>query len=99
MLDEPLFAKYPDFKELPALLAKEKCNGCRKEKCVLFKTCKARGCAEEKSVDFCFECPEFPCTHTGFDQHLQKRRKAINLKMRAGRVETYYDEIKDKSRY
>ncbi len=99
MLDEPVFLKYPDFKEMLTLFAKGKCRGCRKERCVLFKSCQVRDCSEAKSVDFCFECPEFPCENTGFDEHLQKRWEAINLKMKQGGVETYYAEIKDKSRY
>ena len=38
MLDEPVFAKYPDFKEFLNHLSMATCQGCRKEKCKLFKT-------------------------------------------------------------
>jgi hypothetical protein len=99
MLDEPLFLKYPDFKEMLDFFAKEKCKGCRNEKCVIFKTCKVRECSERKGVDFCFECSDFPCSETGFDEHLQKRWKTINQKMKENGVESYYEEIKDKQRY
>jgi hypothetical protein len=99
MLDEPLFLKYPDFKEMLEFFAKGKCKGCRNEKCVLFKTCKVRECSERKRVDFCFECSEFPCENTGFDEDLQKRWKLTNIKMKEYGVETYYNEIKDKPRY
>ena len=39
LLDEPVFAKYPDFKEFLNHLSVATCQGCRKEKCKLFKTC------------------------------------------------------------
>jgi len=32
MLDEPLFLKYTDFKEMLEFFSKGKCKGCRKEK-------------------------------------------------------------------
>ena len=99
MIDEPLFLKYPEFKEMLGFFAKGKCKGCRKEKCVIFKNCKVRECSENKAVDFCFECSDFPCENTGFDEHLHKRWNDINIKMKVGGVEAYYNEIKDKPRY
>ena len=99
MLDEPLFAKYSDFKQILNLFSIGKCGGCRKEKCIVFKDCKVRECSENKMVDFCFECPDFPCSNTGFDEHLQKRWRNIGAKIKEVGVEVYYNEIKDKPRY
>ena len=99
MLNEPLFLKYSDFREMLELFSVGKCKGCRKEKCVILKNCKVRECSENKDIDFCFECSDFPCDNTGFDEHLHKRWKDINIKMRAVGVESYYNEIKDKPRY
>ena len=99
MLDEPIFLKYSDFKEMLEFFSKGKCKGCRNEKCVMFKSCKVRECSENEGVDFCFECSNFPCNNTGFDEHLYKRWKDINVKMKMDGVETYYNEIKDKPRY
>lgn len=99
MLDEPVFKKYPDFKEMLQHFSTAKCGGCRNEKCKLFKACNVRACSEKKQVDFCFQCPDFPCGDTGFDKHLYERYVAINLRMKKIGVETYYDEIKDKPRY
>ena len=99
LLDEPLFRKYADFKELLSYFASVECKGCRKEKCKLFKDCKVRDCHELKEVDFCFQCSDFPCNNTGFDPHLHKRSVDINLRMREIGVAKYYDEIKDKPRY
>jgi len=99
LLDEPLFLKYPEFKEILNYFSSGKCKGCRKEKCVLFKNCNVRECSENKHVDFCFQCLEFPCNNSGFDEKLQKRWKLANTKMKECGVEAYYNEIKDKPRY
>ena len=99
LLNEPVFLKYPKFKKMLDYFSAGKCRGCRQEKCALFKNCNVRECSENKQVDFCFQCPDFPCNHTGFDEHLQKRWKLINVKMKGIGVEAYYNEIKDKPRY
>lgn len=99
LIDEPVFRKYPDFKELLSYFASVECRGCRKESCKIFKDCKVRDCHSRMNVDFCFQCSEFPCANTGFDEHLHKRSVDINIRMSEIGVEKYYDEIKDKPRY
>jgi hypothetical protein len=99
LLEEPVFLKYPDFKELLSYFAGIECKGCRKEKCKLFKNCNVRECHKQKNVDYCFQCADFPCTTTGFDEHLYKRHVDINNRMKSIGVQEYYNEIKDKSRY
>ena len=99
LINGNIFKKYPDFKELLTYFASTDCNGCRNEKCKIFKDCKVRDCFEKKGVDFCFQCSEFPCDNTGFDEHLHKRSIDINIRMREIGVEKYYNEIKDKPRY
>jgi hypothetical protein len=99
LLDEPVFKKYPEFKEMLDYFSTAECSGCRNEKCKLFKSCKVRSCSERKDVDYCFQCPDFPCNNTGFDVHLHERSVNINRKMSQIGVEEYYNEIKDQSRY
>lgn len=99
LIDEPVFKKYADFSELLTYFASVDCAGCRKEKCKIFKGCKVRDCHEKQNVDFCFQCSDFPCDHTGFDQHLHKRSVDINRRMKEIGIENYYNEIKDKPRY
>ncbi|MCG8411048.1 MAG: DUF3795 domain-containing protein [Bacteroidales bacterium] len=99
LLDKPVFEKYPDFKDMLECFAISDCSGCRKEVCKLFKDCKVRLCSENKGVDFCFQCPDFPCENTGFDEHLYKRSININIRMKEIGVDNYYEEIKNKSRY
>lgn len=99
MLNDPVFSKYPDFKEFLSKLSVASCQGCRKEKCKLFKTCNVRTCSEEKQVDFCFQCAQFPCDNTGFDEHLYKRFVVINGRIQELGVEKYYEEVRLVSRY
>ena len=99
LLNKPVFEKYPDFKEMLDYFSLAECSGCRNEKCKLFANCKVRSCSEEKGVDYCFECTDFPCGNTGFDEHLNQRSVNINKRMKTIGVEEYYREIKDKARY
>lgn len=99
LLDAPVFAKYPDFRAMLELFAFENCQGCRNENCKLFKGCGVRGCHQEKGVDFCYQCGEFPCQDTNFDENLQKRWTELNLRIRETGVEKYYEETKDTPRY
>jgi hypothetical protein len=99
LLEEPAFENYPQFKEMLTFFTDGYCKGCRKDNCKLFKECKVRECALEKQVGFCFECQEFPCDHTGFDENLRKRWVFINNRMKDIGIEAYFNEIKDKSRY
>ena len=99
LLDAPVFNKYTDFKEMLDYFASGTCLGCRKQKCHLFKSCNVRNCHKEKSVDFCFQCNEFPCNNSGFDIHLEQRWISINQRMKEVGVENYYNEIKYEPRY
>lgn len=99
VLDDPVFLKYPTFQEFLDYLSTGICGGCRKENCRIAKRCNVRKCSEEKNVDFCFQCQEFPCGNTDFDDNLNSRHIAINERMKEIGVEKYYNEIKDKPRY
>lgn len=97
---DPVFEKYPDFKELLNYFSKASCKGCRKEKCKLYKSCLVRTCAlDEKHIDFCYECEEFPCEHSGLDDNLHSRSVAINERIKEIGLSDYYEEIKNKPRY
>lgn len=99
LLNEPVFTNYPVFGEFLGYLANVECAGCRNEKCRLFDNCKVRDCHKEKKVDFCFQCNEFPCNNTGFDENLYQRYLSINIQMKETGVEKYYRQTKDIPRY
>lgn len=99
LLHEPIFKKYPDFKEMLTYFANVSCKGCRNDECKLFVSCNVKQCSRERLVDFCFQCNEFPCKKHGFDEHLEKRWISINERMKIIGVEKYFSEVKDKPRY
>ena len=99
LIGDPVFRKYPDFKEMLDYLASENCQGCRHEQCKLFKACGVRSCHQEKNIDYCYECDEFPCQKTGFDEHLHARWIKLNELIREVGIEQYYAETKDQPRY
>ena len=99
LLNNPVFNKYPDFKVLLDYFASENCKGCRKETCKLFTDCGVRNCHHEMGVDFCFQCKDFPCDNTNFDENLHKRWIQLNNEIRERGIEAFYAETKDMPRY
>ena len=61
LLGDPIFKKYAAFKEMLDYFSSENCKGCRKEQCKIFNHCGVRPCHQEKGIDFCYQCDEFPC--------------------------------------
>lgn len=98
-LNEPVLEEYPAFKKVLDFLAQSHCDGCRSEACKLFRTCTVHQCSQSKGVDFCFQCSEFPCQTTGFNEHLYKKYLSINETIRQIGLEAYYNTVKDKPRY
>lgn len=99
MLGEPIFEKYPAFKEMLDYFAAENCRGCRNEQCKLFKNCGVRSCHQEKMIDYCYQCDEFPCEKTNFDDHLYKRWVLLNEKIRKTGLAPYYEKTLTRPRY
>lgn len=94
----PVFKNYPSFKELLAYFTQADCNGCRKGACK-YPNCGVITCYQEKGVDFCFQCDEFPCEKTNFDPDLKGRWIKMNNRMKEIGVESYFEETKDLPRY
>jgi hypothetical protein len=99
LLEEPVFKKYPDFKEMLDYFASENCKGCRNEHCKLFNTCGVRRCHQEKQIDFCYQCEAFPCDKTNFDKYLQKTWVRINEKIKKAGIEQYHEDTRCLPRY
>jgi hypothetical protein len=99
LLDEPVFNTYPYFQLVLDYFREVDCKGCRKEHCKIFKSCKVRECIDNRGVDFCFQCPDFPCRDTGFDDNLEQRWKENNVKMKETGVEDYYNDLQHVHRY
>ncbi len=99
LIGDPVFKKYPNFMEMIDYLASSNCSGCRNEQCRLFKDCGVRVCHQQKQVDFCFQCSEFPCAKTNFDQRLNTVWLKVNEKIRAEGLEAYYQDSMNRPRY
>ena len=99
LLKDPVFEKYPDFKEVLDYFASENCQGCRNEQCKLFKDCGVRGCHQEKQIDFCYQCDEFPCDRTNFDVNLHKAWVRINEIIKNEGMEKYHEKTQRRPRY
>jgi hypothetical protein len=99
LINETVFEKYPDFKQMLDYFSDVKCKGCRFEECKIFENCKVKECSNKKKVDFCFQCSQFPCDSSGFDGHLKIRWININNRMQEIGIENYYEETKDSARY
>ena len=99
LLGNPIFKKYGDFKEMLDYFASENCKGCRKEQCKIFKNCGVRPCHQEKGVDFCYQCEEFPCGRTNFDDSLYKGWVAINEIIRKKGLAAYCEKARHRPRY
>jgi len=70
------------------------CQGCKSELC-WDEDCEIRMCAVAKGVDFCFECPDYPCDKLKnfYDNGYQKAR--VNMEgMRKIGVERWLKEMR-----
>ena len=99
LLCDPIFKNYPDFKKMLDYFASENCRGCRNEQCRLFTDCGVRVCHQEKQIDFCYQCDEFPCKKTNFDEDLHKRWVLINEKIKENGLDSFYKKTQAKPRY
>lgn len=75
-----------------------RCNGCRSEKRGLYcnKACKMTGCASEKGVDFCGQCPDFPCADLKAFQSQMPHRADLwdsQARIKAVGYEKWYSEM------
>ena len=99
LLDEPVFRNYPAFKQMLEYFAAANCGGCRHEQCKLFAECGVRRCHQEKGVDFCHECAEFPCANTNFDERLYGIWLAVNQKIQQTGLEAFHEKSMARPRY
>lgn len=95
---EPVFANYPQFRQVLDYLADGACKGCRQGGC-LFKACDVPECVAAHNVEYCFQCDEFPCEKHGMPQGLAERWKANNEKMSEVGVHEWLCGCRQRPRY
>jgi hypothetical protein len=99
LLNEPVFKNYQSFKQMLEFFAAKKCQGCRNEQCKLFAECGVRKCHQQKGVDYCHECAEFPCGNTNFDERLYGVWLAVNQKILDVRLDAFHEKSMARPRY
>lgn len=94
----PIFNGYPEFIKILSHFAEGTCGGCRSDnvKCPL--DCQAKICRAERSINFCFECDEFPCDKQ-FQGKLRERWIERNNRMKEIGVENFFIEQNKMPRY
>lgn len=94
----PMFNYYEQFLDILNHFANGNCPGCRfsdKPNC----QCSINTCHKKEKVNFCFECPKYPCNPTTYNETLTKVWKEQNDTMKKIGVENFYIAQKDKPRY
>ena len=94
----PEFENWSQFKTLLDYIAAGDCRGCRIEPNCR-PNCGVAECQKAGKMDFCYECTEFPCKKTNFDDHLEARWITMNNRMKEIGPEAYYEETKKQPRY
>lgn len=94
----PAFEHYQEFHEVLKEFAGAGCSGCRGGSVLCPTVCSARFCHQEKGVDFCFQCPLYPCDRQ-FSGKLRERWLAINDRMKKIGPAAYCEEQAKKPRY
>ena len=81
------------------------CLGCRSDvKSGCIEGCVVPECIREKGIDFCAECPEFPCEKgkrffAGINNMIGKDWENGNRRIIEVGIERYFEEKKDASHY
>ena len=95
---EPLFNNYENFIALLTHFSKASCPGCRNG-AIGNTMCAAKDCHKTEQVDFCFQCPHYPCTKNHFNDKLHHKWLANNNAMKENGVEAFYTKQKSLPRY
>ncbi len=99
--------KLDEFKAFKSKLKKyanPKCGGCRNggaHGCSI-KGCVIPECVREHSVNFCGECPEFPCSKVNnkiYKENVIKKWIEGNTRIKNDGILAYYEENKDVPHY
>ncbi len=95
---DPAFAQYPGFAAVLDRLADADCSGCRDGRCLL-TSCGVKDCAPAHGVDWCCECPEFPCEKSNLPPMLRQRWRRNTERIRELGPAAWLDAIRKKPRY
>ncbi|EJO5349294.1 DUF3795 domain-containing protein [Clostridium botulinum] len=94
----PIFNYYEEFLAILNHFSKGNCRGCRlsnKPTC----QCSINMCHKKKKVNFCCECPKYPCSPSTYNESLTKVWQDNNDTMKKIGIDNFYISQKGKPRY
>lgn len=96
--------EYQTFAKQLKKYANPKCAGCRSGGCqgCSIKGCLILSCTKEHGVNFCGECPEFPCNKVNdkiYKPNVIKKWLDNNRIIKEKGINSYYEEFKDVPHY
>jgi len=94
----PVLGQYPEFADLLEFLSQGTCQGCRQGGC-LMGDCGVRACAQKKAMDFCGQCPDFPCENPGLPHGLLERWRKNGEILRVKGPAAYLELLRLRPRY
>ena len=97
-MKNPQFNNYPIFLEFLKHFTQASCGGCRSENLRCPIECHAKTCPQQKGIDFCFECNDYPCDNQ-FEGKTRERWLERNNRMKETGVDSYYLEQSNLPRY
>lgn len=96
----PALRGWAEFEAVLAALSEGSCSGCRGGAATACNgACRVKDCVKERCVDFCFQCPDYPCQMHGLFPGLEARWRENQDAMRASGAEAWYDATLARPRY
>lgn len=92
----PFFSNYSQFEEILIAFSQASCGGCRSNNLLCPIECAAKTCVREKSIDFCFQCADYPCEKQFQISGKQGERwmKISDRMKEIGVIDYYYEQFK-----
>jgi TRAP-type mannitol/chloroaromatic compound transport system substrate-binding protein len=95
----PAFSQWGSFASILSSFAGANCVGCRNPGANCFAGCGVKDCVKERNVDFCHQCPDYPCDHHGLPPALAEKWRANQDAIKARGLEAWYEEELKRPRY
>ncbi len=96
---EPALARWSHFEGVLSFLERGSCAGCRNPGAACNGACRVKDCVRERGVDFCCQCPDYPCEGHGLFPPLAARWRVAQDFMRAHGAEAWWRDQSTRPRY
>lgn len=93
----PIFNYYNEFLDILKHFSRGNCRGCRLSNKPT-NQCSINTCHKKEKVNFCFECPKYPCEPSTYSESLNVMWRRNNDVMKVD-MDGFYKEQKNRCRY